>query len=635
MMKRFFTVILIAFVSISSLSSCLHLHKWEIDQSTSTATCTQDGEATYICSGCNETKVDVAPKGHVERVAEAVDPSCVENGYTEGTECVFCKTVMSGRQVINPTGHKYSDENDESCNACDFKREINNFFIRGLAAAPALGENGKRLFGFINPDGEFVIDPIFEAVAPDYFVLDESALVRKDGKWGYIDISGNFICEPSFNYAEQFKRDGFAAVCAINKWGIIDKTGTFIVEPVFDSFPGISDSEFCFNELGLITVEVSGKFGFVNRSGEIIVPPELDIVWQFDRDGIAIVHGNAGYGIVGKEGYIISPQFGAIGSFSDNGLAYAKSNQSIFGYIDKTGAWVIEPSFASAKEFSSDGLAIVMIDDLYGYIDSTGNFVIKPEYKSATPFDKNGLALVTVSLGEGTKYGYIDRNGEWVINPLYDSLGEFAENGLATVTVERQEGFINTDGALVIEPQFDSVSSFGKNGLAVVKSGEKFGLINSEGSYVVEPQYDKISSFNEYGLAKVELKRKYGYIDQTGKTVVAPEYDLIYEFDSNGIANVRKDWKIGCINTKGEVIFDAIADYAIAFNESGVALVSVDQKYGCINQRGEYVTEPVYDSLDLSTDGYVMTTMKKDSGELMQIIRLSDQKVIYSLTVAA
>ena len=56
----------------------------------------------------------------------------------------------------------------------------------------------------------------------------------------------------------------------------------------------------------------------------------------------------------------------------------------MWGYIDKTGAWVIEPRFGDALEFS-EGLALARPynDWRWGYIDAAGEFVIEPEFFGA------------------------------------------------------------------------------------------------------------------------------------------------------------------------------------------------------------------------------------------------------------
>ena len=86
-----------------------------------------------------------------------------------------------------------------------------------------------------------------------------------------------------------------------------------------------------------------------------------------------------------------------------------------YGWIDKTGKYVINPQFDYATGFL-EGLACVRIGDRntgkYGYIDKTGKYVIKPQFDHATKLFE-GLARVMIGDDKtGFKYGYIDKTGK-------------------------------------------------------------------------------------------------------------------------------------------------------------------------------------------------------------------------------
>jgi hypothetical protein len=101
-------------------------------------------------------------------------------------------------------------------------------------------------------------------------------------------------------------------------------------------------------------------------------------------------------------------------------------------------------------------LAPVRIGDKWGYIDRTGKFVIKPRFDDAGWFHE-GLAAVKI----GDKWGYIDRTGKFVIKPRFDGAGDFHE-GLALVVIGDDWGYINKTGKFVIKPQFDDARDFSK-----------------------------------------------------------------------------------------------------------------------------------------------------------------------------
>src|SRR3990170_1437960 len=63
-----------------------------------------------------------------------------------------------------------------------------------------------------------------------------------------------------------------------------------------------------------------------------------------------------------------------------------------WGFIDKTGKYVINPQFDYVFSFS-EGLARVRLGGKWGFIDKTGKYVINPQFDGADSFSE-GLARV-------------------------------------------------------------------------------------------------------------------------------------------------------------------------------------------------------------------------------------------------
>ncbi len=130
---------------------------------------------------------------------------------------------------------------------------------------------------------------------------------------------------------------------------------------------------------GLFPVQVGGKYGYMDKTGRLVINPQFDGAWSFS-EGLAMV-GSGGWGT------------------------------RKYGYIDKTGKYVIAPQFDKALSFSG-GLARVKIGGKWGYIDMTGKLVIAPQFDKALSFS-GGLARVKI----GGKWGYIDMTGKFVWEP--------------------------------------------------------------------------------------------------------------------------------------------------------------------------------------------------------------------------
>src|SRR5262252_2489007 len=57
--------------------------------------------------------------------------------------------------------------------------------------------------------------------------------VVKNGKWGYIDKTGQIVIRPQFDLALEFHGE-FAQIGLNKKYGFIDRTGKITVKPQFD-----------------------------------------------------------------------------------------------------------------------------------------------------------------------------------------------------------------------------------------------------------------------------------------------------------------------------------------------------------------------------------------------------------------
>ena len=78
----------------------------------------------------------------------------------------------------------------------------------------------------------WITEPIYDSIDENSLSDEELIPVKKDSKWGFININGTITIEPRFDYALGFS-EGLAGVQINNKWGYIDSTGQILIEPFF------------------------------------------------------------------------------------------------------------------------------------------------------------------------------------------------------------------------------------------------------------------------------------------------------------------------------------------------------------------------------------------------------------------
>jgi hypothetical protein len=319
----------------------------------------------------------------------------------------------TGKYVIEPVWVNAGEYDDDMLGE--------RHFSEGLAIASEeyeIKEDGETYtslkdIGYIDKTGEvviridgYILQPFSEGLASALYLPDPHLSYTSEQKFGFIDRQGNVAIEPKFTKAESFS-EGLAAVgvgeWGYEKWGFIDKSGNFTIAPEY------AYAKSFFEGLAAVAVakdDCNVVYGYVDKTGEMVISPQFSDAENFS-EGLAAV-------VVGKE------------------------EEQKWGYIDKSGKFVIEPQFerdygVTAGLFS-EGLAVITVKKTvqsseeqfglffsdesgqvyktqYGFIDRSGKWVIEPKYDYAEGF-KDGLARV--SMYDPDFIGYIDRTGQLV-----------------------------------------------------------------------------------------------------------------------------------------------------------------------------------------------------------------------------
>lgn len=279
----------------------------------------------------------------------------------------------------------------------------------------------------------------------------------------------------------------------------------------------------------------------------------------------------------------------------------AKGTNGKLGYINRKGAFVIQPYYDEAHDFSC-GYAVVKLNGNILFIDAEGKIQNAPTItkvgKTVMGFANN---YVVVAEGEN-RWGVLDKNFNYVVQPIYYRLGceigAVASNGLVSFQYSSSDkvGFLNVKtGKVVIQPRFEYVFEFLDGYAAVAQDDEQWGIINAAGEYVIQPIYKQIYPVGNkrFAFAALDAAGKtynWGLMDEKGNIIVRaiyPEYigglPGYYYPVSDLLPFVDSSEKCGYIDINGNIAIPFQYGAAYPFSE-GYAVVYLNNRFLVIDK---------------------------------------------------
>jgi WG repeat protein len=422
---------------------------------------------------------------------------------------------------------------------------------------PRCGQTAFDLCGFIDAEiwenkgrTVFVIEPKFE-VAKQF--SERLAAVRIEGKFGYIDLSGEIVIEPQFDQAGEFDQ-GLAVAGDVSAFGVINRSGGYVVEPLFAQALIFSDQT-------------------------ILGAPAENSERAWSSPYNYSIHDAGMYHIT--NGWITEQKY----HFERFDTA---KRDLIWAQVPggKPGTW----------------------DDKYGLMRVDGSWLIEPQYSYAIEL-KNNRAPVRKIIDGKTVSGAIDGKGAEVIPFVFDYLTHWGDGFLLAgkgAYPNRKFGLVTLDGELLAGRYFDEIERpdrvFGpdhpeQNFFSVKDDGEWKTLLK-DGTLLADQRvgnvFMKCDQFQIfYGVKGYDLKPK----DLALPTVWFDE--PLFSFTGQKCdpppTLVRGD-TYAAILENGAVFGGFFVNSRGFFGTH--RWVSVDDKWGLVNASGGFAIAPVYDSID-------------------------------------
>ncbi|MFQ9516010.1 MAG: WG repeat-containing protein [Eubacterium sp.] len=228
----------------------------------------------YAGSFCEEKAAIKDKKGNIYYIDAAGNKKGV---IPAQINCTYAG-IMSGDAIVLADGGKYGYYNSEYKHIFgeyDYASNLNS----GVAAVKK-----NSLWYLIDSKGKQINDIPYQDIIvdeKDIAYRQGRAFVRTDGKYILVDGKGKQVGSESFDDAEVFASDSYAAVKQNGKWGFIDKSGKIVIEPQYEDARSFAN--------GMAAVCKDNRWGYINNKNQVKIECKFDACKDFNEQGCSFV----------------------------------------------------------------------------------------------------------------------------------------------------------------------------------------------------------------------------------------------------------------------------------------------------------------------------------------------------------
>ena len=310
-----------------------------------------------------------------------------------------------------------------------------------------------------------------------------------------------------------------------DKWGYSSPDKEILITPKFQEAGWFSE--------GLAAVKLNGKYGYINRTGKIVIPARYTVAKSFRKGympnknkegGDSVLFAGAsltanGYEICINSKGVRMPQCPAINEAS------VAQNRIPLGSVTKIKTYNVP---------NSSGLFDKIVDD-YQVEGSTENYyialknnrygVFNSKFETIVPFQYDSMKIIRtgkipfLEVNQGGRYGIVMTNGTVAIQPENSRLSTvLTDNGVEYLIVQK-------DGKTYLRDLNNKeIMSSGYNDIVYDRAGGFIitGDNNLRGYYfmddkTIEPKYKEIRLVDGTHYLQIKTSNgKVGYISSTG-----------------------------------------------------------------------------------------------------------------------
>lgn len=316
---------------------------------------------------------------------------------------------------------------------------------------------------------------------------------NKDDRWGITDWEGNIIIENEFNNTPTYVKNGVFIVQ--NDENLYEM---YTAEKNFRKIGKEYKSIILFNDGLAPAVEPKGHIQYINPKGETVFTLEkykdknIIAATSFYEDKAVIVTEDKKYGYINKKGEVIIPPIYDYASLFYNNCAFVSKDGEKMFIDDKKRILVKFENKQMPLSLPSEGLFPYndKEQESYGIKDMNNKDIIKasPKYKWFSGF-VNGYS---VFYNNNDDCGLINSKGETVIRAKYQDM-IMCEDVIIYKDKDKY-GLISYSDKTILAPTYNTIIPFqGNNKYTYAYDGDYVVLINKKGEEINNKAFFEIS----------------------------------------------------------------------------------------------------------------------------------------------
>lgn len=394
-------------------------------------------------------------------------------------------------------------------------------------------ENGEYKTKVVNKENQEIFTNYEEIEALDNYNqsgnawYEENILkVKKDGKYGLIDINGKQILEPQYDSIETLKGPKNSIIIEKDgKYGLVNNSGTIIIKPEFTKIEAMSEQY----KDGYLTIDENNKYGLIDFSGKQILENNYEKIEKIPGDKYFVIEEKNQEKLINTSGEkILENGFDEIAQITAEGVVIKKDK--LYGFMTYDGEMKIEPKYDDLKQINS-GILKAETNKTVGLIDLDENEKLGFNYTDIYYENDAGIYIAENSNFESD---IIDSEFNIKLTGILSEIN--IEKGYMKLKIDDEYKYYN------FKFEEKNVSDIlNTNTLFVSKKDGKYGYVNKDGNVVVDYTYDEALEQNKYGYAAVKKDGLWGAIDKTGNIVIEPKYEL----ENNLVIDFIGKWHLG------------------------------------------------------------------------------------------